>query len=410
VRVVVVGGGAVGVTAAYFLSRRGADVTLFEADELGQGASFGNAGLLVPSYSTPLATIGNALEGVRSLLGRPSAVDVKIWPNLETLAWIARFLVSTRASTASRGLSALAAFTVRSVRLYDELLSGAPADIAYSQSGTLYVSRTEASLAAGVGLAIRLKHLGIASVVMNRAEARARETTLSSSIAGAVFYPDDARLQPLNFTRRMAELARAQGVQFRGDRVAGFVHDARLVTGVRTATERVLADRVVIATGSSSPALARSLRLRVPILPAKGYSFDLRLADSPQTSMLFAERHVSATPLNGLTRATTGLDFHGFDNRVSAKRVALIHAAYNEYLDSPRILEQGPVWAGFRPLTPDGLPIVGPSSRIGNLIFATGHGPLGITLAPATAEAVTDAILGGPQAIDSAILPARFGI
>jgi len=409
-RVVVVGGGAVGVTTAYFLGRRGIGVTLFEANEVGRGASFGNAGLLVPSYSTPLATIGNALEGVRSLLGRPSAVDVKIWPNLDTLAWIARFLSSTRASTARRGLSALAAFTSRSVGLYDELLSGAPADVAYSKSGTLYVSRTDASLAAGIQLANRLKALGIPSVVMDRAEARAHETTLSSSIAGAVFYPDDARIQPLNFTRRMAELARGQGAQFRGDRVIGFVRDGRLVTGVRTATEQVLADRVVIAAGSSSPAVARWLGLRVPILPAKGYSFDLRLADSPQTSMLFAERHVSATPLNGLTRATTGLDFHGFDARVSAKRVALIGAAYDEYLDSPRILEQGPAWAGFRPLTPDGLPIVGPSSRIGNLVFATGHGPLGITLAPATGEAITDAILGGPQTVDEAILPDRFGI
>jgi D-amino-acid dehydrogenase len=410
-RVIVVGGGAVGVTVAYYLSRRGADVTLFETNELGHGASFGNAGLLVPSYSTPLASRANALEGIRSLFGRPSAVDVKIWPNLGAVPWLLRFLVSSGPAASDRGLRALAAFTRRSVTLYDELLSDGPADVYYSKSGTLYVSKTEESLAAGVQLAARLAPLGLASVVMDRAQAREHEPALASSIAGAVWYPDDARLQPLNFTRTIADRARSNGAQFRTDSVTGFtLGPGRSVTGVQTAAESFSADRVVIAAGASSPSVVSSLGLRVPILPAKGYSFDLKLARNPKTSMLFAERHVSLTPMGDAIRATTGLDLHGYDASVSAKRIDLIHTAYGEYLDSPQIVEQGPAWAGFRPLTPDGLPIVGPSSRIDNLVFATGHGPLGVTLAPATGEAVAQAILDESSALDEALLPRRFGI
>lgn len=397
-----------GVATAYFLARRGAAVTLFDANEIGHGASFGNAGLLVPSYSAPLATVGNALEGVRSLLGRPSAVDVKIWPTASTVAWILRFLASTRAGPAQRGLEALSAFALHSLDLFDDLLRDAPADVAYARSGTLYVSKTESSLAAGALQADRLQTLGIRATVIDRAQARAREPTLSESIVGGVWYPDDGRLQPLNFVRHVADLARAQGAEFRTESVTSFVRGNQGVAGVRTPTESFEADRVVVAAGSWSPAVAKSLGLRVPILPAKGYSFDLRLADAPQTSMLFAERHVSATSMNEVTRATTGLDFHGYDTRVRQARIDLIHTAYHEYLAEPRIIAEGPAWAGFRPLTPDGLPIVGPSSRVGNLLFATGHGPLGVTLAPATAEAVANSILNTNPATVEAFLPARF--
>lgn len=410
-RVVVVGGGVVGVTVAYCLSRRGVEVTLFEANELGGGASFGNAGLLVPSYSTPLASRANALEGIRSLLGRPSAVDVEILPNLSAFPWLLRFLISSGVGASARGLRTLAAFTRRSVALYDEWMRDAPAEIGYSKSGTLYVSRTIESLAAGIQLAARLEKLGLASVVMDRTQAREHEPTLSSSIVGAVFYPDDARIQPLNFTRAMAARARAEGAQFCTGSIDGFSLGAgRTVTGIRTAGESVSADRVVIAAGVWSPAVVRSLGLRVPIMPAKGYSCELKFAENPRTSMLFAERHVSATPMGDVIRATTGLDLHGYDASVSPKRIALIHTAYGEYLDAPQIVEEGPAWAGFRPLTPDGLPIVGASSRFGNLVFATGHGALGVTLAPATGVAVAGAILGESKPIDEALLPGRFGI
>ncbi len=407
-RVAVIGGGAVGVTVAYYLARRDVPVTLFDGNEIGHGASFGNAGLLVPSYSVPLATAGNALEGIRSLLGRPSAVDVKIWPTASTIAWVLRFLAATRSGPTQRGLKALSAFALRSLTLYDDLLHDAPAEIDYARNGTLYVSRTANSLAASAELAGRLQAVGIRSKIMDRSQARAHEPTLSDSVAGGVWYPDDGRLQPLNFVRHVAGLARALGAEFCAESITGFTRDGSGVTGVRTADQSFEASRVVIAAGTWSPSVVRPLGLHVPILPAKGYSFDLELADAPRTSMLFAERHVSVTPMNNLIRATTGLDFHGHDARVRQARIDLIHTAYREYLAEPRFLAESPAWAGFRPLTPDGLPIVGPSSRIGNVIFATGHGPLGVTLAPATAQAVAGTILDESFPIAREILPARF--
>jgi D-amino-acid dehydrogenase len=408
--VAVVGGGAIGTTIAYFLSRRGAGVTLIEIGELGHGASFGNAGLLVPSYSAPLASFENAVEGARSLFGLPSAVHVKASRHFGSVSWLGRFLRAARPRSSDRGLAALARLTQRSLSLYDELLRGAPQSVAYARCGTMYVSRFEPSLASSVRLSKRLEAAGIASEILSSAQARAIEPSLSGSIAGAVWYRDDARLQPLQFVRTMADRALSRGTTLHRGRVIGIAVDQDRAVAVHTSSGRVAADRIVLAAGVWSAGIARTFGMRLPILPAKGYSVDLTLERPPRTSMLFSERHVSATPMLDVVRATTGLDFHGLDATIEPSRLDRIRSAYREFLDEPRILDERVAWAGFRPLTPDGLPIIGPSSRIRNLVFATGHGALGITLAPVTAEYVSSSIIGEPAPIPAEISPSRFGL
>jgi D-amino-acid dehydrogenase len=287
VHVAVIGGGAIGATLAYFLSRRGIRVTLFEKNEIGSGASFGNAGLLVPSYSTPLASYANMREGLRSLIGAPSAVHVKLRPGAETLAWVGRFLAAAQTARSERGLAALATLTQRSLRLYEEMLSSAPSTIAYARRGTMYVARSDATLRESMNLAKRLAAVGIRSEVMSGVQARAYEPTLSSAIAGAVWYPEEAKIHPLNFVHLMWDLALANGARIRQDSVTGIARDGRRAIGILTAHEQISADRVVLAAGSWSTTIGESIGLRVPILPAKGYSFDLKLARSPQTAMLF---------------------------------------------------------------------------------------------------------------------------
>ena len=407
--VAIIGGGAIGVTAAYELSLRGVGVTLFEADALGHGASYGNAGLLVPSYSTPLASFANLREGARSIFGARSAVEVRLRPSLDTLRWMARFAAAGRKSAARRGLETLASLTRESLELYGTLLSGAPASVAYETTGTLYVARTVACLQESVALTNELATVGIASQTLTASEARAKEPTLSPSIAGALWYPGDASLQPLQYVNYIADRARAAGVTIRNEQVSSIVRKGNGVCGIRTASEVIASDYVVLAAGAWSADVARSVGLRVPILLAKGYSVDFTLAHLPRTSMLFSERHVSATPMNGVVRATTGLDFHGFDRTVAAERVDLIRTAYAEYLADVSIVAETPAWAGFWPLTPDGLPIVGRSSSLAGLAFAAGHGPLGITLAPVTARLVADTILG-ERVEPASISPKRFGL
>jgi D-amino-acid dehydrogenase len=406
-RVAIIGGGAVGVTTAYELSRRGARVTLFEAERLGAGASFGNAGLLVPSYCTPLATRGNLIEGLRGIFGSRSAVEVKLEPSLRTLSWFIRFAISATPSVSQRGTEILSGLTQRSVALFANLLSRAPASISFEALGTIYVAKTETTFGELARLANRLASLGIVSHILNTTESREHEPLLSRSIAGGVWYPGDAKLQPLEYLKYVSSLAVDTGAEIRTERVTEILTKANSVHGIRTHQGTLDVDCVVVAAGVWSGHLTAPLNLRLPIIPAKGYSIDLILSPSPRAVMLFSERHVSTTPMLGNVRATTGLDFHAYDSTVSEARLTTIRESYREYLEGVTIIEETPGWSGLRPLTPDGLPIVGPSEKVRGLFFATGHGPLGITLAPVTAELVANAILDDSWT-PASIAPSRF--
>lgn len=398
------------MSIAYSLSRRGAEVTVLDANEIGHGASFGNAGLVVPSYGLPLANFANAMEGLRSLLRLHSQIDVRLPLDSSSLGWIVRFLLSTRKTIVDRGLAILAGFSQRSLALYDELLADAPADVDFAKFGTMYASLSSRSQNRMVSLAGRLKRVGVSSVVFNGNEARAHEPTLSSNVVGAVWYPDDRRLQPLNFVRMLAERAVKHGTEVIKTRAVGIALEEKRARGVQTEARLIEADRVVIAAGCWSTFVARSVGLDIPMQPAKGYSFDIRLERNPRTALLFCEEHVSLTPLNDVTRATTGHDFHGYDPSIDPRRLDKIHKACKLYLEGPSIIHEGEPWSGFRPLTPDGLPIIGSSSRIENLAFATGHAGLGITLAPATGEAIAGDLLDGVAELPNEMLPGRFGL
>jgi D-amino-acid dehydrogenase len=409
-QVAIVGCGAIGATVAYFLTRRGIEVTVFDLADPGHGTSFGNAGLLVPSYSTPLASYGNAMEGLRSLMGRASAVDIQRRQGARMALWTAQFLLAARSSRARRGARVLARLTQRSLELHDEILLGQRESVAYARQGTLYVALTEQAHLADIRIAKNLRAVEIASETLTPAQAREHEPALSSAITGAVFYPEDARLQPLAYVETVMRSAQSMGARIRTERIDRLNVEHGRVVGVEGAGGRFAADRVVVAAGPWSASLMHANGVRLPIVPAKGYSVDLRLNHPVRSSMLFSDMHVSATPFNGITRATTGLDFHGLESSIPTQRLNAIRTAYARFLDSVSIVSEGRAWAGFRPLTPDGLPIIGESSLIDNLFYATGHGALGITLAPVTGELIASGIIGDRALTEPAIAPNRFHV
>ena len=198
-----VGGGAIGVSAAYELARRGLRVTLLERGELGAGCSAGNAGLLCPSHSAPLATPAALREGLRSLLRADAAFSIR--PRRQTLPWLARFAAACRSERAERATDAIRALSVASLELHAEL---APLGTGFERRGTLSVYETEARFAAGHRDAARS---GLKSRVLSVADARALEPALGGTIAGAVFFPDEGHVDPLRYVRALGEAAAKAG-------------------------------------------------------------------------------------------------------------------------------------------------------------------------------------------------------
>ncbi len=407
--VVVVGGGAIGVCVALELARRGIEVTLLErGGELASGCSAGNAGLICPSHATPLANPGALRDGLR-WLARPDS-PFYLRPRPGVLPWIARFVAASRPERARAASRVVRELSLASLELHAELAS-AGLETSFVQSGSLSVLLSEGAFEGAKREAEESRREGVRAEVLERGQARELEPALSGEPAGAVYYPDDAHCDPYRFVQAVGRAAAEAGARVctRVEVLALRRGNGR-VEGIQTTAGDVRAGTVVIAAGAWSPPLARGLGVYMPIEGGKGYHVDLEpAAGDPSRPVWFQESRVIATPLPGRLRLAGTLELAGLDESVSRVRVeAIVKAARKGIagLDGRRVLE---VWRGLRPCTPDGLPLVGRSETPDNLVLASGHAMMGLTLAPVTGRLVGEIVAGEEPSHDLRPLrPGRF--
>ena len=435
--VAIVGGGAVGVATAHALAASGARVILLERDRLGRGCSYGNAGLVVPGHSLPLATPRALRQGLRWLLAGSGPFSVSFRPDPALWGWLIRYLLACRTAVMHRtilALNSLAAASLERYRALAEQLS----PFAFERRGWLYVYTAPDSLAAALAEATETRIAGSSWEAVDADEARRLCPLLSEQVIGGIFYPDEAHLQPYAAVSSLAERARSLGAELReGAKVQGLRIQADRLAAVQVDGQELVVGWCVLAAGAESPgmldrfgratgsSLLRRIGRRLPVQPARGHSLTWeRPAGAPDLPLMFGEAHVIATPMGPNLRMTTGLDLVGFRPGLAPGRVAAIRAAAAAYLPGLVLAGEPEAWYGFRPLTPDSRPIIGPLRGIPNLVLATGHGQLGMTLAPITGELVAGMIGGGDlgpgagasgikprPALDPApFSPARFGL
>jgi D-amino-acid dehydrogenase len=402
---VVIGGGAIGIAVALELVREGIDVLVLERDRIGEGATAGTAGMVTASHAERMANPSALMEGVRALPNPAGPLALR--PTPRVVPWLARF---TRASLdrggARRGTDLLVSLAVESQAIHrawnDEFGTGLVG------RGTLNAYLTQAGLEHGLAGAEHHRALGLRFEVLDRAGMAAREPAVRGAI-GAIWYPDDAHLDSLGFARHVGEQARVEGAV-----IAEGVEVHRLreePAGIRldTSSGVVVADRVVLAAGIGSKAIAPGIGIHAPMAGAKGYHVEFAGASPLETPVFLAETRVVATPLEGRIRLAGTLELGSPDGSVDMRRVEAIARAGAEHVDGLAGAARTAVWHGLRPMTPDGMPMVGRSPHSGRVVVATGHGMLGITLAPVTAHLVRRIVAGEPDDPRLASLaPGRF--
>jgi D-amino-acid dehydrogenase len=409
--VAIVGGGAVGVATAHALAASGARVVLLERDRLGRGCSYGNAGLVVPGHSLPLATPRALRQGLRWLLTGNGPFSVSFRADPALWAWLVRYLQACRTAVMRRTILALNSLAAASLERY-RALAEQLTPFHFERRGWLYVYTDPGSLAAALAEATELRIAESSWESLDADQARRMCPLLSERVVGGVFYPDEAHLQPYAAVCSLAARARSLGAELReGTTVHGLRIEAGRVAAVQVDGEEMAVGWCVLAAGAESPrmldrfgratgsSLLRRIGRRLPVQPARGHSLTWeRPAGAPDLPLMFGDAHVIATPMGPSLRMTTGLDLVGFRPDLDPRRLASIRAAAAAYLPGLALTGEPEAWYGFRPLTPDSRPIIGPLRRIPNLVLATGHGQLGITLAPITGELVAALILGQPPA------------
>ena len=406
VDVLVVGAGVVGAATAYELARRGVDVAVVDAGPgIGSGCSHANAGLLAPEHVEPLTTPANIWTGLRSLPRRDSPFHIT--PSARIVPWLARFAAASRPERARALTRTMRALSRRSLGMHREY-AAAGLDTGFRQDGSLDVFLTADRFAAAVRRLGGRHHDGVR--VLDADAARAVEPGLGD-IAGAIMHGEDATCETRAFARACLRAAEERGARVHWNTdVPGLRTVAGRVVGAHTGLGPVAAGAVVVAAGLASNALTARLGVRLPLLGGKGYVVDVPPQGRPALPLTFAELKVVATPYPDRLRLCGTMDLGDPGDRLVASRVTAIRRAARRGLPAVDTSRPVQVWAGQRPCTADGIPVIGPSSRVPGLHVATGHGMWGLILAPATAVAVADGIAGVPGDADLAVFsPDRFG-
>lgn len=411
--VLIIGAGIVGLSSAYYLHKQGHQVTILDKGEVTDSCSFGNAGMIVPSHFVPLASPGMVQQGIRWMFNSKSPFYVRPSLDMNLISWGLKFLKSANSGHVSRSAVPLRDLSLLSKQLFETLAREPGFEFELKNKGILAFYKTEKVAEEEAHLAGKAKELGLDMGVLNAAECQLLQPELQLDVLGAVHYRCDGHLYPPKLMEALVHYLEHNGVNIvRRSEVSRIEQNGTKITKVFTGEKAWEADQYVLACGSWSPAIAKMMDIRVPLMPGKGYSF---MESEPEQRMtipaLLCEARVAITPMNGSIRYSGTMELDKINNRVNMQRVKGIVEAVPKYFTNlhPQLPAAEKVWFGFRPSSPDGLPYIGHSAKLKNLVIATGHGMMGLSLGPATGALVSQLISGQKTEIEiSAFSPSRF--
>jgi D-amino-acid dehydrogenase len=401
-KTLVLGGGIVGVTTAYYLAREGHEVTVVEADEgVGRDATAANAGIIAPGHSFAWASPRAPGMLLRSLFGHQTAIRVRLAPDLGLYRWGLRFLRECSAERARRNTLVKLRLCQYSQTLLDEIARAEGIDYHQIQRGALYFYRDPAEFEAGVKKMALLAEHGQRHEILDAAGIARLDPAFEPvrhKIAGAIRDLTDSSGDANVFAEALARICRDKhGVTFRlGARVLGLVATGDRIEGARTTVGPLRADAYVLALGVGAAAVARTVGIRLEVYPAKGYSstFPLKVGGlAPTVPGVDEQWLVGWSRLGDRLRLTSTAEFCGYDRRWTPRDFGNILRLARDIFPDAADYERGEYRACLRPMTPDGPPVLG-TGRYRNLWLNAGHGHMGWTMACGTARIVTDLMAG----------------
>lgn len=391
--VTIIGAGAIGLCAARALAVRGWRVTVLDRGEPGGGASRGNAGWVVPNRAAPVPAPGLMGASIRSLWHRDAAFSVRPAADVTYLRWLIAFWRHCNARDHAAGTEATRALNARTDALFDQLQADGVA-FETERADILYAYRSSAALEHDLREMDARQPNGTTRPVQLDGDAlRAREPALNDDIVGGYALQDQRWVRPETLVAGLIKVLTARGVEIRSNlTVTGFDYHHGTVRAVQTSDGSIASDAVVLCAGVWTPSLAKLVGARLPIQAGKGYSLDYTSPPRPISNALYLdEARLAVTPFDGTVRIAGLMELTPPDTTLHPERLAAIAGGASRYLrdwsDDPGLASG---WTGMRPLTPDGLPLIGRVPGFKNLLVAAGHAMLGITLAPGTAEAIAE--------------------
>jgi D-amino-acid dehydrogenase len=413
--VLIVGAGVVGLSSAYYCLSRGMRVTVIDRGPAERdGCSFGNAGMIVPSHFVPLAAPGMVALGLKWMWNPESPFYIKPRLSADLWSWCYRFWRSATKAHVERSGPLLRDLHLASRACYETWAASTQNAFGLEKHGLLMLCKTQHTLAEEAKTAEYARRLGVPAEVLDAGQTAALDPNVQMDVAGSVYFPMDCHLAPNRLMAwLLAEVQKLGGAVCWQTECSDWHRRGSRLQAVQTSGGAHAADEFVICGGSWSASMARALNLRLPLQAGKGYSLTLtKPRQLPKVCAILTEARVAVTPIGTGLRFGGTMEIAGLDETINSRRVRGIIRAIPQYY--PRFKEDDfadlKPWCGLRPCSPDGLPYLGRTRAWQNLIIATGHAMMGVSLGPITGKIVADILANGRPPMDLSLLsPDRFG-
>ena len=402
-KVIVIGGGIVGLSTAYFLQQEGHKVVVFDKSSMHSGASYVNAGYLTPSHIVPLAAPGMITKGLKWMFNSSSPFYIKPRLDIDLMDWGLKFMRSCSKKHVQRSLKVIKNINVLSKELYHDFDALPQLDFHLEDRGVLMAFQSVASEKAEAEVMREAIKLGLDVSLIDRKQVHALQPGIDMNIAGAYLYRCDAHTTPEIFMEQLKAYLLKAAVQIHQETtVQKLQQSGTKVTSVITDKGDFIGDEVVIASGAWSQKLLKPLGINLPIQAGKGYRLNEEQPTGITMPAILMESKVAVTPMRGFTRFSGTMEIAGVNHSIQKNRVEAIAAAAANYYPGVSISQKtkDEVKCGLRPLSPDGLPFIGRHSKYKNLSLATGHSMMGWSLGPATGKLIAELISDQKTSLD----------
>ena len=402
-KVVIIGGGIMGVCSAYFLHKEGHEVTVIDKSNFSKGASFVNAGYITPSHIISLAAPGIITKGLKWMFNPASPFYVKPRLDKDFLQWAWAFKRSSTKQKVAQSIPVIKDINILSRELYVAMKSSRDLDFHYDHKGLLMAYKHDKAGEQEWEVGKKAIKLGLKVENLTAKEVEVLEPKANLNIKGAVYFHSDAHMTPGGFMKNMLSYLKENGVTIlAGEEVKDIVVSNKSITKLITDKREILADEFVMAAGSWSPLISKKLGIKMLLQPGKGYRINVTQETNITIPAVLLEAKVAVTPMNGFTRFSGTMEIDKINHKINPIRVNAIANSASEYYHGLQISTQDKEAAqcGLRPVTPDGLPYIGRTSQYKNLTFATGHAMMGWSLGPATGKLVSEVISDQKSSLD----------
>ncbi len=395
-KVVIIGGGIIGLSSAYYLQQSGHEVTVLDQTDMTNNCSYGNAGYVCPSHFIPLATPGIVKQGLKWMLDSRSPFYVQPRLSWSLIDWGLKFMRSATPEKVELAAVPLRDIALISKKMYEEWARLPQFQFAYEQKGLLEIFQTQSGGDHAKHALEKAQELGLKdTVLLNKEQLQELEPQTRINALGAVHFQCDAHLYPNKLMQQLLADLKQKGVHLQGNEaVTGFENHGGQITQVKTATANYEADAVVIASGSWSREVAAKMNVNIPLVGGRGYS--VTLEDSPYKinhPAVLIEGRVALTPMDGNKIRFGGtMEITSTNTPPRMSRVEGVLRAVETFFPDFKVPTPtiDKVWYGYRPCSADGLPYIGRTQKWPNVVMATGHAMVGLSLGAGTGKLVSE--------------------